>query len=153
MVFCYHRILDDNQVVKVDERLSSNSQFHDFNVNVSDFKKQMNYLAAHHIKVISTAQMVQMVDQRQAIRGHYVVLTFDDIDRTTVDNAAPIMLKHHYPFTILVITGNTGEYRDGTKLATWPQILALQKRAGDKRAYAQHALPHRQRYPRLQCAT
>lgn len=46
MVFCYHRILDDNQVVKVDEKLSSNSQFHDFNVNVSDFKKQMNYLAA-----------------------------------------------------------------------------------------------------------
>lgn len=138
MVFCYHRILDDNKTVKLDERLSPNSQFHDFNVNLSDFKQQMATLAREHVKVISTAQMVQMVESHRRIHGRYVVLTFDDIDRTTVDNAAPVMINHHFPFTVSIITGNTGAYRAGTKLATWSQILAMRKQAGDLVTFAVH---------------
>ncbi|HAT54982.1 MAG TPA: polysaccharide deacetylase, partial [Lactobacillus sp.] len=138
MVFCYHRVLDDNKVVRLDERLSPNSQFHDFNVNLSDFKRQMATLARDHVKVISTAQMVQLVESHRRIHGRYVVLTFDDIDRTTVDNAAPVMIKHHFPFTISVITGNTGEYRAGTKLATWPQIMTMKKKAGALLTFGVH---------------
>ncbi|EHO49971.1 hypothetical protein HMPREF9104_02259 [Lentilactobacillus kisonensis F0435] len=99
MVLCYHRILSSNQMVRFDENVSPNSQFHDFNVNLPEFKKQMNYLQAHHIKVISMPELIEKVNDHEPIRGKSVVITFDDIDRTMIDNAFPVLLKHHYPFT------------------------------------------------------
>lgn len=138
MVFCYHRILAPNDMVKFDERVSPNSQFHDFNVNFPAFKSQMNYLQTHHIKVISMPQMIKMVEKRKPIHGRYVTITFDDIDRTMIDNALPVLLKHHYPFTDSIITGNTGWYKQGTKLATWPAILKMKKRAGKLATFGVH---------------
>ncbi|GKT03849.1 polysaccharide deacetylase family protein [Furfurilactobacillus sp. WILCCON 0119] len=138
MVFCYHRVLNDTDTVKLDERLSPNSQFHDFNVNLSTFKKQMAALKRDHVTVISTTQMTQMLNEHRHIHGRYVVLTFDDIDRTTIDNAAPVMKQHHFPFTVSIITGDTGAYRDGTKLASWPQILTMKKDMGNLVTFAVH---------------
>lgn len=126
MVFCYHRILNDNDpMVKTVEALTPNNQLHVYNVNVSAFKKQMRFLHQHHVKVISTAQMVNMLKNNQPIHGKYVVLSFDDIDRTMVENAAPVMKQYHYPFTASIITGSTGRYIGGEQLATWSQIMKL----------------------------
>lgn len=138
MVFCYHRVLKNTPTVRLDERLSSNSQFHDFNVNLNDFKAQMAYLHRHHIQVISTAEMIQLAMSHQRLKHRYVVLTFDDIDRTTIDNALPVMMKYRDPFTVSIITGDTGAYRAGTKLATWPQILKMKKIAGDLVTFGVH---------------
>lgn len=138
MVFCYHRILNTSGLVKFDEEVSPNTQFHDFNVNLPSFKRQMNYLASHHVKVISMPTMIKMVDSHQAFHGKYVVISFDDIDRTMIDNALPVLMKHHYPFTDSIITGNTGWYKQGTKLATWPSILRMKKRAGGLATFAVH---------------
>lgn len=138
MVFCYHRVLNNNDMVKFDENVSPNSQFHDFNVNLPAFKRQMNALQANHIKVISLPKLIKIMDTHQPIHGKYVVLTFDDIDRTMIDNAFPVLQKHHYPFTDSIITGNTGWYKSGTKLATWPAILRMRKRAGKLVTFAVH---------------
>ncbi len=129
MVFSYHRILNPTGLVKFDEAVSPNTQFHDFNVNLPSFKKQMYYLRSHHVKVISIKQMMAMAHSKRPIHGKYVVITFDDIDRTSIENAFPVLQKLHYPFTQSIITGNTGWYKQGTKLATWPAIQRLQKRA------------------------
>ncbi|MFC6182196.1 polysaccharide deacetylase family protein [Lactiplantibacillus daowaiensis] len=130
IIFCYHRILKNTAGVQLSKVLSSNSQLHDFDVPADQFAKQMAYLHRHHVKVISSAQMAKMKASGQPIKGKYVVLTFDDIDRTTIDNALPIMKKYHMPFTTFIITGNTGRYREGTQLATWSQIKAAKKSAG-----------------------
>lgn len=126
MVFCYHRILNDHDpMVKSVEALTPNNQLHVYNVNVSAFKQQMQFLHQHHIKVISTSQMISMLKHNQPVHGKYVVLTFDDIDRTMAENAAPVMKKYDYPFTASIITGSTGQYIGGEQLATWPQIMKL----------------------------
>lgn len=138
MVFSYHRILAPNDIVRFDEKVSPNTQFHDFNVNLPSFKKQMYYLKSHHIKVISIKQMIAMAHSKRPIRGKYVVITFDDVDRTSIDNAFPILEKLHYPFTQSIITGNTGWYKQGTKLATWPAIPRLQKQAGSLVTFGVH---------------
>lgn len=138
MVFCYHRILNTDGLVKFDENVSPNTQFHDFNVNLPSFKRQMNYLQNHHVKVISLPTMMKMVEKRVPLHGKYVVITFDDIDRTMIDNAMPVLLKHHFPFTDSIITGNTGWYKQGTKLATWPAILKMKKRAGSLVTFGVH---------------
>ncbi|WP_010621801.1 polysaccharide deacetylase family protein [Paucilactobacillus suebicus] len=131
IVFCYHRVLNNNSTVKTVEKLSPNNQLHVYNVNLSTFKNQMNFLQKHHIKVISTTQMASMLQKHREVRGKYVVITFDDVDRTLAENAAPVLEKHHYPFTASIITGNTGRYREGEQLATWPQIIKMKKQAGN----------------------
>lgn len=138
MVFCYHRILNNTRMVKFDEDVSPNSQFHDFNVNLPEFKQQMNYLQDHHIKVISMPELIRKIDRHEPLRGKMVTITFDDIDRTMIGNALPVLLKHHYPFTDSIITGNTGWYKQGTKLATWPAILRMKKRAGNLVTFGVH---------------
>lgn len=138
MVLCYHRILAANEIVKFDQQVSPNSQFHDFNVNLSQFKHQMDVIQAHHVKVLAMPQLIKLVEKHRPIHGRYVVITFDDIDRTMIDNALPVLLKHHYPFTDSIITGNTGWYKDGTKLATWPAIRRMKKRAGNLVTFAVH---------------
>jgi len=139
MVFCYHRILNDNDtMVKSVESLTPNNQLHVYNVNVSEFKKQMQFLHQHHIKVISTAQMISMLKNNQPVHGKYVVLTFDDIDRTMAENAAPIMKHYGYPFTASIITGSTGQYIGGEQLATWSQIMKLYRSEGTKMTLGVH---------------
>lgn len=130
IIFCYHRVLKNTLGVDTARLLSSNSQLHDFDVPLDQFAKQMAFLKRHHIRVISTAQLAKMKASGQPIKGKYAVLTFDDIDRTTIDNALPIMKKYKFPFTTFVITGNTGRYREGTQLATWSQIKSAKKSAG-----------------------
>lgn len=127
MVLCYHRILGDNVPTKVIRDLSPNSQLHEFNVPADQFAQQMKYLHDHHVKVITSDQMARMVHHHQPIRGKYAVLSFDDIDRTVIDHAVPVMNRYKFPFTAFIITGNTGEYREGTQLATWSQINAARK--------------------------
>ncbi|MCK8625077.1 polysaccharide deacetylase family protein [Apilactobacillus xinyiensis] len=131
MVFCYHRVLKNSLGVNIAKTLSTNSQLHDFEVPINQFEYQMKFLHDHHIKVISGDQMVKMTNSKKPIKGKYAVLTFDDIDRSTIDNAIPVMKKYKFPFTTFIITGNTGEYREGTKLATWNQIHYAKKMAGD----------------------
>lgn len=139
MVLCYHRILnDDDKMVKTVEALTPNNQLHVYNVNVSAFRKQMRFLHQHHIRVISTAQMVNMLKNNRPIHGKYVVLTFDDIDRTMVENAAPVMKQYDYPFTASIITGSTGQYIGGEQLATWPQIMKLYHSEHGKMALGVH---------------
>lgn len=138
MVFCYHRILDDNVAVKTVESLTPNNQLHVYNVNLSAFKHQMALLHQHHVRVISTHQMVQMLAKNRPIHGKYVVLTFDDIDRTMTENAAPVMAKYGYPYTASIITGQTGEYLGGEQLATWPQVLKQYRAAHGKMELGVH---------------
>lgn len=128
MVFCYHRILENSWSTQTAKHLSNNSQLHEFNVPANQFEAQMAYLVKHHVKVISADTMTKMVRQKTPIKGKYVVLTFDDIDRTVIDHAVPIMRKYHLPFTAFVITGNTGMYREGSQMASWSQINAARSR-------------------------
>ncbi|WP_203642553.1 polysaccharide deacetylase family protein [Levilactobacillus andaensis] len=132
MIFCYHRILADSLPTRIAQGLSTNSQLHEFNVPASEFAAQMKYLHDHHIKVISSHEMTQLVRSHRPIRGKYVVLTFDDIDRSVSDNALPVMKKYDLPFTAFVITGNTGKYREGSQMATWQEIRQAQDIAGDR---------------------
>ena len=131
VVFCYHRVLKDSWSTQVIRHLSNNSQLHQFNVSANKFACQMAYLHDHHITVISPATMTKMIVHHQPIRGKYVVLSFDDIDRTVIDNAIPVMIKYRFPFTAFIITGNTGVYREGSQMATWSEINRAKRQAGN----------------------
>lgn len=116
VVLCYHRILKDGNLVDLVQNMSENSQLHQFNVNLSKYKKQMAYLKKQHIPVISTEEMVWRVKHNK-VDKKYVVITFDDVDKTLVENALPVLKKDKLPFTSFVISGTTGDYMDGSQMA------------------------------------
>jgi len=138
MVFCYHRVVKGTVPTQIAQKLSNNSQLHEFNVPASEFAAQMKELHDNHVKIISSEQMTQMVASHHPIKGKYAVLSFDDIDRSVLDNAVPVMRKYNFPFTAFVITGNTGQYREGSQMATWSQIKAAKKLMGDKMTLGLH---------------
>ncbi|MHC9537445.1 polysaccharide deacetylase family protein [Dellaglioa sp. BT-FLS60] len=126
VVLCYHRILKDDKLVSLGQKMSTNSQLHQFNVNISKFKQQMSYLKQHHIPVISTEEMVWRIQHKQVIKK-YIVITFDDVDRTVIENALPVLKKTQLPFTSFVISGKTGDYMDGSQMANVSELKQVAK--------------------------
>lgn len=122
VILCYHRISSNNLVTKQSQEMSESSQLHSFNVNEDVFYRQMQYLKDHNIKVISIDEMMEMLEKKRRINKKYVVITFDDIDVTMVDNAVPILQKFNYPYTTFIIGNKTDQYVDGSYMADWEQI-------------------------------
>ncbi|WP_185696112.1 polysaccharide deacetylase family protein [Weissella viridescens] len=120
-VLTYHRILKDSELNRVMRHVSSNDQLHEYNVTETEFKKQMDFLAQHHVNVISYDDMVAM-KARGPIHGKYVVLTFDDVDRTMPENAANILEQKQFPYTFYVVTGFVDKKIDGIRMANWAQL-------------------------------
>ncbi|MCM0583145.1 polysaccharide deacetylase family protein [Weissella diestrammenae] len=126
IILNYHRILNESWVVKGIKAVNNNEQIHTYNVPFSEFKKQMKFLKQHHVQVISYQKMLEMTKQ-PTIKGQYVVLTFDDIDRTMPENAYPILKQYQFPFTFYVITGKVNKDMDGSVMASWSDIKRLAK--------------------------
>ena len=122
VVLCYHRILPSNPLTHFAQKKSHNSQLHSFNVNENDFKYQMKYLKDHNINVISIDQMMDLLNSKKPITKKYIVITFDDIDHTIVNNAIPTLEKYKFPFTLFIATGKTHNYIEGSYLASWSDI-------------------------------
>lgn len=124
LILCYHRVLNENQLVKLGKTISSNSQLHSFNVEANKFKEEMNFLKKNQIPVISINEMLERIKKNQ-IDKKYVVITFDDIDISIVQNAFPVLNELNFPYTTFVITGQTSQYLDGSQMANWSDIEKL----------------------------
>lgn len=127
MVLCYHRVIKDDLGNNIIKMFTNNSQIHEYSVNVSTFKTQLNYLKKHHVRFISIQEMISLLKRHKSFKHQYVVMTFDDFDKTVYDNGAPILNAYKIPYTIFVVTGITGEYNGGTKLASWAQIREMSR--------------------------
>ncbi|GEA94308.1 polysaccharide deacetylase family protein [Weissella viridescens] len=125
-VLTYHRILKDSGLNRAAKHVSSNDQLHEYNVTETEFKKQMDFLAKKHVKVISYEEMLNM-KANGPIHGKYVVLTFDDVDRSMPENAANILEQKQFPYTFFVVTGFVDKKVDGIRMANWKQLEKMAK--------------------------
>ena len=127
VVLCYHRVTSNIALNRFVSWLSNNSQLHEYDVNMADFKSQIRYLNKHHVRMISVAEMTKLIKAGKPLKHQYAVVTFDDIDETTYQNAAPYLEKQGIPFTVFVVTNNVGVYREGTQMSNWKEVKALAK--------------------------
>ncbi|WP_165964699.1 polysaccharide deacetylase family protein [Periweissella cryptocerci] len=123
VVLCYHRILKQTDTVKMAEQISQDAQLQTFNVPVNEFAHEMRYLKSQHIPVISPSEMLKLVHGGK-INRKYVVITFDDIDRTVIENAVPILKRYQFPYTTFIITGQTRQYLNGSEMTPWSELQA-----------------------------
>lgn len=124
IILCYHRVLEDNIIVNSVSKISQNSQLHQFNIFLNDFKQQVKDLKERRVPVFTMEQFFEK-RKRKELRGRSVIFTFDDIDVTLPNNVFSILEKENIPFTAFLITGKTGENISGSQMASWDQIRKI----------------------------
>ena len=124
LVLCYHRVV--NNRLFADHfalALSNNDQLHEYSMPVNKLRYQIEYLKKHHVRIIPVATAVELIKQNRPLKHKYIVLTFDDVDETLSTNACPVLKKlGNIPYTVFIVTSNTGRYDNGTRFATWHQL-------------------------------
>ncbi len=93
-----------------------------FNVPLSDFKAQMDYLAQNGYTTVSMAQIAAALRGQSELPPCPVAITFDDGYADVYHNALPVLRKHGFHATFYVVTG----YISATKtFMNWDQLKHL----------------------------
>lgn len=95
----------------------------------TDFREQMESLAACSDHVIPIEELVDFIDgKRDALPPHSVVITDDDGWLSTYTDTDPILRRFGYPYSIYIYTAIVGK---GADSMTWPQVVELARRGVD----------------------
>lgn len=130
LVLCYHRVARQSLFRTITLTLSNNDQIHDYSVTQQQLTRQLLFLKRHRVRIISMNEAIKLAKQSKPLRHKYVTLTFDDVDATLPENATPVLNRlGHLPYLAFIVTGNTGRYDNGTRLATWPQLKKMQNKS------------------------
>jgi len=94
-----------------------------YKINIVEFEKQMDYLAAHNYSVISLSELLARVRSGQ-LPPKPIVITIDDGYKSTFTLAYPVLKKYNFPATLFIYT-NFIEKNNGS--LTWEEIREMTK--------------------------
>lgn len=129
-VLCYHRFWDKAMQDQVDKKLATEARKKDpekrvmtetcYEMPVTEFLWQMNYLKENKFTVISEAQLMDYWSKGTPLPPRSVLLTFDDGFRTIYRDAFPVVKSLLYPSTLFLYTnfvsgGDAAKVRDEAK--------------------------------------
>jgi len=77
--------------------------------HIRRFKAQMAYLKYLNYRVISADEAVAVVQGKQKLDGHAVVLTFDDGYADFLDTVWPILKRYRFPATVFMVSALAGK--------------------------------------------
>ncbi|HAJ32465.1 MAG TPA: hypothetical protein DCK79_03730 [Candidatus Atribacteria bacterium] len=131
LYICYQNNFPIDNIVYAEETIIPILTYHNFTtekgssykINISDFKKQMGYLAAHNYSVISLSELLEGLKNGQ-LPPKPVVITIDDGFKSTFTLAYPVLKKYNFPATLFLYT-NFIE-KNGYSL-TWKEIRKMTK--------------------------
>lgn len=96
-----------------------------YNVPLSRFEEEINYIIANDIPVISMDELNNNLKSGNFTEKNFVI-TFDDIDKTVYENAYPILKENNIPFTSFIVTSQVGKTLDERTFASWDEIKEMQ---------------------------
>lgn len=96
-----------------------------YNVPLSRFEEEINYIIANDIPVISMDELNNNLKSGNFTEKN-LVITFDDIDKTVYENAYPILKENNIPFTSFIVTSQVGKTLDERTFASWDEIKEMQ---------------------------
>jgi len=109
-ILTYHSIDGDEQKTKL-------------SLSAASFALQMEYLYKNKYKVISLAEMADLIRAKKRIPHRTVTITFDDGFRNNYLCAYPILKRYGFPATFFVVVGWVGSDR----YMTWDDLKELSK--------------------------
>ncbi|QIR13239.1 polysaccharide deacetylase family protein [Shewanella aestuarii] len=92
-------------------------------VTPAQFAEQMQYLADNDYQVISLTDAVTDIKNQQEEESKQVVITFDDGYDSIFTQAAPILAKHQFPYTVFLSVDPIDAGYEG--MMTWEQVKQL----------------------------
>ncbi|WP_394129535.1 polysaccharide deacetylase family protein [Shewanella maritima] len=117
-------------------------------VTPEQFTQQMAYLADNDFTVISLQQAVDAIKAKRHLDAKTIVITFDDGYDSIINNAAPILAKHQFPYTVFVaVEPVDNQYRG---MMNWQQINQLVQQGA---TIANHSWGHEHLIRRLEGET
>jgi len=94
-----------------------------YKINIVEFEKQMDYLAAYNYSVISLYELLKGLRDGQ-LPPKPIVITIDDGFKSTFTLAYPVLKKYNFPATLFLYT-NFIEKNNGS--LTWEEIREMTK--------------------------
>ncbi|GGP44246.1 polysaccharide deacetylase family protein [Shewanella saliphila] len=92
-------------------------------VTPEQFAEQMQYLAENNFTVMPLTDAVDAIKNNTSIANNSIVITFDDGYQSIIQNAAPILASHNFPFTVFVSPAPIIAGYDG--MMSWQDIKTL----------------------------
>jgi peptidoglycan/xylan/chitin deacetylase (PgdA/CDA1 family) len=86
-------------------------------LNREDFNAQIAFLSDEY-RILPLAETLERLSRRLPLPERVVCITFDDGFRSNLRTAYPILLKHHAPATVFLVTSLIG-----TSRPPWPEQL------------------------------
>lgn len=106
-----------------------------YKINIIEFEKQMDYLAAHNYSVISLSELLAGLRTCQ-LPPKPIAITIDDGFKSTYTLAYPVLKKYNFPTTLFIYT-NFIEKNNGS--LTWEEIREM---ASHNIEIGSHTLSH-----------
>lgn len=100
------------------------------------FTQHMDYLAEEGFEVMALPELVKALKDGQSLPDKVAAITFDDGYRSVLDNAAPVLEEHGFPYTIFVNPQRVGSSQD---FLSWKELKQLEKSGA---TIANHTLSH-----------
>jgi peptidoglycan/xylan/chitin deacetylase (PgdA/CDA1 family) len=128
---CYQNAFRTGNIVYAEEIIIPILTYHNFTtgesssyrINIIEFEKHMNYLAAHNYSVISLSELLKGLRTGQ-LPPKPIVITIDDGFKSTYTLAYPVLKKYNLPATLFIYT-NFIEKNNGS--LTWEEIREMTK--------------------------
>ena len=125
----YHNVYQVNNLVYAEETIIPILAYHNFTIgegssyciNIVEFEKQMDHLAAHNYSVISLSELLKGLRDRQ-LPPKPVVITIDDGFKSTYTLAYPILKKYNLPATLFIYTDFVEK---NSSSLTWKEIREM----------------------------
>jgi len=94
-----------------------------YDINIVEFEKQMDYLAAHNYSVISLSELLKGLRTGQ-LPLKPIVITIDDGFKSTYTLAYPVLKKYNFPATLFLYTNFIEK---NSYSLTWEEIREMIK--------------------------
>ncbi|WP_350432324.1 polysaccharide deacetylase family protein [Shewanella sp. H8] len=128
---------DANAVVILQYHHVSENTPKSTSVTPSQFTEQMQYLADNDFTVMSLTEAVNSIKHNTPIADKRIVITFDDGYDSIINNAAPILASHQFPYTVFI---SVAPIEAGYKgMMSWQDINTLSEQGV---TIANHSLGH-----------
>jgi len=140
----YHNVYQiNNNIVYAEEIIIPILTYHNFTteegdsykINITNFEKQMDYLAVHNYSVISLSELLTGLRAGQ-LPPKPVVITIDDGFKSTFTLAYPVLKKYNFPATLFLYTDFIEK---NSNSLTWKEIGEMTK---NKIEIGSHTLSH-----------
>ncbi|MFT5659701.1 MAG: biofilm PGA synthesis lipoprotein PgaB [Sulfurimonas sp.] len=113
------------------------SKYPSTNIKLEQFKKQLDYLEAHHYNVWPLSKILRYVKNRRGLPSKTVGITIDDAYISTYTHAYPMLKKRNFPFTVFVNTNPIGH--NSVNYMTWEHMKEMKLYGAE---FANHSSTH-----------